>query len=63
MRGLPDRFAGRVSARTLARITEAVAAGRWEQAVDDLITALNARAEAITSHERDEMRAVLDWMP
>jgi hypothetical protein len=54
MRALPDRFAGRISARALARVRDAAASGRWEQAVEELITALIARAEAITGAERDE---------
>lgn len=57
MRGLADRFAGRVSAG--AWISGAAASGRWEQAVDESLTALKVRAEAITSVERDELRMVL----
>jgi hypothetical protein len=62
MRTLPGRFADRVSSSALERITGAAAAGRWEEAVDELITALCARAEAVTDQERDELRAVLEAM-
>lgn len=60
MRALPGRFADRLSASALERITGAAAAGRWEEAVDELITALHTRAEAVTDQERDELRAVLE---
>jgi hypothetical protein len=60
MRALPGRFVGRLSARALERITGAAAAGRWEEAVEELITALCARSEAVTDHERGELRAVLE---
>jgi hypothetical protein len=49
---------GRTSACALERITGA-AAGRWEEAIDELITVLHARAEAVTRTEHDELRAVL----
>jgi hypothetical protein len=62
MRALPGRFADRLSASALERITGTAAAGRWEEAVDELITALCARAEAVTDQERDELRAVLEAM-
>lgn len=62
MRALPGRFAGRLSAGMLERITVAVAAGRWEEAVEDLITALHARAEAVTDQERNELRAACEAM-
>jgi hypothetical protein len=39
---------------------EAAAAGRWEQAVYELIIALHARAEAVTDQDRVELRAVLE---
>ena len=60
MRRLPGRFADRLSARTLKQVTDAAAAGRWEQAVDELITALRVRAEAVTDRERAELHAVLE---
>jgi hypothetical protein len=60
MRALPGRYVGRLPARTLEQITAAAAAGHWEQAVDELITALHARAEAITTDELEGLRAVLD---
>lgn len=47
MRALPARFADRLSAGARERVTIA-AAGRWEDAVDELLTALVARAEIIT---------------
>jgi hypothetical protein len=59
IRRLPGRFADRVSARTVEQIQGAAPAGRWEQAVDELITALDARAEVVTVHEREELRTVL----
>jgi hypothetical protein len=62
MRALPGRFADRLSSYALERITGAAAAGRWEEAVDELITALHTRAEAVTNQERDELRAVLAVM-
>ena len=62
MRRLPGRYADRLHPRTLERITGAVAAGRWERAVDQLITALCCGAETVTPEERDELRAVLDAM-
>jgi hypothetical protein len=51
MRALPARFADRMSARTLQQITRAAAAGRWEEAVEALIVALQARAEMVTRAE------------
>jgi len=59
MRGLPGCFADRLSARAVEEVRSAAAAGRWEQAVDELIIALHARAEAITDQERGELCAVL----
>lgn len=46
IRALPGRFAGRMSAYTLRQVTGAAAAGRWEEAVEELIIALHARAPA-----------------
>jgi hypothetical protein len=60
MRRLPGHYADRLSARTLQRITDAAAAGQWENAVNELITALHARAEAVTAAERDDLHALLD---
>ena len=60
MRRLPGRFADRLPARALERIVSAAAVGQWENAVDELIIALHARAETITSAERDELHTVLD---
>jgi hypothetical protein len=62
MRALPGRFADRLSARALDQITGAAVAGQWEQAVDKLITALHARAEAVTAEEYDQLRALLRAM-
>jgi hypothetical protein len=60
MRGLPGRFADRLSARTVEQVRGAAAAGRWEQAIDELIMALDTRAEMVTDQEREELRAVLE---
>jgi hypothetical protein len=60
MRRLPGRFADRLSPRTVEQVRGAAAAGRWEQAVDELIIALHARAEAVTDQEREQLRAVLE---
>jgi hypothetical protein len=60
MRRLPGRFADRLSARTVEQVSGAAAAGLWEQAVDELITALHVRAEAVTDQERMELHAVLE---
>jgi hypothetical protein len=59
MRGLSSRFADRLSAGVLERITSAAAAGRWEEAVDELVTALYARAETLTAAEGEELGAVV----
>jgi hypothetical protein len=59
MRRLPDRFADRLPARTVEQVRGAAAAGRWEHAVDELIIALQARAEAVTVEEREHLRHVL----
>ncbi|GAB3971499.1 hypothetical protein GCM10029978_046800 [Actinoallomurus acanthiterrae] len=59
MRALPGRFADRLSASALARINVAARSGRWEEAVDELLTCLRARAEAITDAERGELREVM----
>lgn len=59
MRGLPGLFTDRLSGSALERITGLAAAGWWEEAVDELITALHARAEAVTHAERAKLRAVL----
>jgi hypothetical protein len=60
MRRLPEMFADRISARTREKVTGAASTGRWEQAVDDLIFALHARAETVTDQERTELHVVLD---
>jgi DNA transposition AAA+ family ATPase len=60
MRRLPARYADRLPARTLEKIKGAAASGQWEKAVDRLVTALHARAEAVTTVEREELRAVLE---
>jgi len=60
MRHLPGRFADRLGTRTLNRVTSACAAGQWEKAVQVLITALRARAEPITTAERDQLSALLE---
>jgi hypothetical protein len=59
MRRLPGRFSGRLSARTMEQIHALAAAGRWEQAIDDLITALHTHDVAVTGAERAELRAAL----
>jgi hypothetical protein len=60
MRALPGRFADRLSVRTLQQVTVAAAAGRWEEAVEELIIALHVRAEMVTRAEREELSAVLE---
>ena len=60
MRRLPDRFADRLSAQDLQQVRGAAAAGQWERAIDELITALHARSEAVTGQECEELRAVLE---
>lgn len=60
MRQLPDRYADRLRPRTFEHITGDAAAGRWEAAVDRLITALCIQGEPVTVAECDELRAVLD---
>lgn len=60
MRRLPGMFADRISARTLEKVTDAASAGRWEQAVDDLILALHARSEPVTDQECIELHLVLE---
>lgn len=59
MRQLPGRFADRVPAHALDQVNIAAAAGRWEQAVDKLISALHDCGEAITDQEHDKLHAVL----
>jgi hypothetical protein len=59
MRRMPGLYATRLSARAVEEITAAAAAGQWEKAIDQLITALHARAETITAGELEELRAVL----
>jgi hypothetical protein len=62
MRALPGRFADRLSACARERVTGVAAAGRWEEAVDELVAALHARVEAVTAAEREELRTVLVTM-
>ncbi|MFB9831917.1 hypothetical protein [Actinoallomurus acaciae] len=59
MRALPGRFADRLPRHALERINNAAAEGRWEESLDDLLTGLHARGEAITGAERDDLSAVL----
>ncbi|MCW2889610.1 MAG: hypothetical protein QOE54_4349 [Streptosporangiaceae bacterium] len=59
MRRLPGHYADRLAPRALRRITVAAAAGQWERAVDQLITALRFGSAPVTAGERDELRAVL----
>jgi histone H3/H4 len=58
MRSLPGRYADRLSRGALERITGAAAAGRWQEAVEELIIALHARAESVTDAEHAELCAV-----
>jgi hypothetical protein len=58
MRTVPGRFTGRLSAAALERVRSAAAAGRWEEAIEELITALGASAEPITSEDHHELSAV-----
>jgi hypothetical protein len=60
MRILPGRFADRLSTRKLRQVTDAAAAGQWEEAVEKLIAALHVRAAMITGTEREELCAVLE---
>ena len=59
MRRLPGRYADRLPPRVLRRIGGAAAAGRWEHAVDGLLTALQLRSAPVTAAECEELRAVL----
>ncbi|SEG84515.1 hypothetical protein SAMN04489712_11717 [Thermomonospora echinospora] len=59
MRRLPERYADRLTPRTLQGISGAAAAGQWEQAVDRLLAALRARSAPVTAGERDELHMVL----
>ncbi|GAB2807364.1 hypothetical protein GCM10027176_10560 [Actinoallomurus bryophytorum] len=59
MRRLPGRFAGRVSAQVREQVNAAAAAGRWEQAVDRLVTALRASGEVLSDQEHELLGAVL----
>jgi hypothetical protein len=60
MRQLPGHYADRLLARTLQRIIGTAAARQWEKTVDELITALHARAEAVTAAEHDDLHALLN---
>jgi 2-hydroxychromene-2-carboxylate isomerase len=62
IRGLPDRYRGRVPARTLRQVSGAGSAGKWEAAIDRLIMSLDAHAERVTLGEREELRAILKAM-
>jgi hypothetical protein len=55
MRRLPGRYSDRLAPRTLQRITGAAAAGQWERAVDQLITALGSGSAPLTDDERTEL--------
>jgi hypothetical protein len=59
MRRLPDRFAGRVSAQAREQINAAAATGRWEQAVDRLVTALRTNGEPLGDQDYELLSAVL----
>ncbi|MGH3392459.1 MAG: hypothetical protein ACRDOO_26625, partial [Actinomadura sp.] len=60
MRQLPSRYGDRLTTRTLERIMDAAAAGRWEKAVDQLITALCIHGEPISATERDELGTLVE---
>jgi hypothetical protein len=60
MRALPGRFASRISASTLRRVTDAAAAGQWEDALEHLMIALHARAAVVTQTEHEELCGVLE---
>jgi hypothetical protein len=49
MRRLPGGLADGLAARIVEQVRRAAAAGRWEQAVEELIAALHARGEAVTT--------------
>jgi len=58
LRRLPSCFRDRLPQPTLRRVTKEAASGRWEKAVELLVTALHTRAAPVTAAERDELRAV-----
>jgi hypothetical protein len=62
MRALPGRFADRLSESALERVQVAAAEARWEQAVEDLITALSVRIAPVTADEREQLHAGLAAM-
>jgi hypothetical protein len=59
---LPDRFAGRLDPTDLDDVRDAAYAGEWGEAVDNLIAGLALTQAAVTTAERDELRALLDAM-
>jgi hypothetical protein len=62
IRELPDRYCDRVPAHTLRQIIDAASAGKWENAIDQLVMSLYARAESVTCWEREELRKMLKAM-
>jgi thioredoxin-like negative regulator of GroEL len=62
MRRLPGHYAGRLPAATVDQVTAAAAAGRWEQALDQLIGSLFACTGPITTAEREHLKTLLTAM-
>lgn len=59
LRRLPSCYRDRLPQPTLRRVTDAAATGRWEKAVELLVSALHSRAARVTAAERNELRAIV----
>ncbi|MER7547271.1 hypothetical protein ABTW95_30110 [Spirillospora sp. NPDC127506] len=59
LRGLPGTYRDRLPHRALRRITGFLAQGRWETAVEELVTALQAFHAPVSPAERENLRTLL----
>jgi hypothetical protein len=59
MRRLPARFVGRLPARTLEGVQRIASRGRWEQALDKLLSALHTNGTPLTHEDAMQLRTVL----
>lgn len=59
LRGLPGTYRDRLPHRTLRRITDSAAHGRWETAIEVLVRALHVLHAPVSPAERDDLRTLL----
>ncbi|MPZ95212.1 MAG: hypothetical protein GEU96_09950 [Propionibacteriales bacterium] len=59
---LPERFADRLEASDLADVRSLADGGEWSEEIDVLLACLQEAGQRVTSAERHELAALLDYM-